>query len=183
MRFPFRSLPTVLVAALAIGVVACNQEASIPVDPGQSTGLTLSGKGKKSQSLEAQLLDLMANTNAALASDGAAFRLGKIEAISGNPDEAGITVLWKNVGNKQLAHDFVANRALDTTLLAQQRALVQRALDRVVQMLQLDRLREIVEHALRHGFRRRGRVVDGRQHDDAEIGVRIEGRRHDLHAR
>ncbi|HJR54503.1 MAG TPA: hypothetical protein VJ982_12425 [Gemmatimonadota bacterium] len=95
--------------ALALGLAACSQDGSTPVDPGQDTGLSLSGKGRNSQSLEVRLTDLMASTNAALATQGADFRLGKIEAISGDPEQAGITVLWKNVGNKQLAHDFVVN--------------------------------------------------------------------------
>ena len=102
-----RFVPRALAAALAIGMVACSQDAPTPVDPGQNTGLSLSGRGKDSQSLEVQLVNLLESSNAALASQGAGFRIGMIEAISGT-DEAGITVLWKNVGNKQLGHDFVS---------------------------------------------------------------------------
>lgn len=91
--------------AVALGIAACSQDASTPIEPTDTGGLRLSSVA----STEAEVMALLDNTNAALAGNGANYRVGKIEVISANPDEMGITVLWKNVGNKQLVHDFVPN--------------------------------------------------------------------------
>lgn len=90
-------------AALAIGLGACSQDTSTPLQPGDSGGLGLSSD----QNLEASLMNVLESANSALAARGANVRVRKIEAISGDPNEAGATVLWKNVGNKRLAEDFV----------------------------------------------------------------------------
>ena len=91
--------------AVALGIAACSEDASTPIDPTDSGGLRVSSAG----SVEAELISLLDNTNAALATNGANYRIGKIEANAGTSQEMGITVLWKNVGNKQLVHDFVPN--------------------------------------------------------------------------
>ena len=96
--------------ALSLGIAACSEDASTPIEPTDTGGLRLSGP-QTTESTEANLIKLLDNTNTALARKRADYRVGKIEAISGNPDEMGITVLWKNVGNKQLVHDFVPNDA------------------------------------------------------------------------
>ncbi len=96
--------------ALAFGLAACSQDGSTPVQPSDSGKLGLSGKRGGGDTSGAQVLDpaaVIVSTNAALAAEDAPYRLSMIETITDNPDEAGITVLWKNVGNKQLAHDFV----------------------------------------------------------------------------
>lgn len=56
----------------------------------------------------AHLTSIMDAINAGLESDGAPYRVSMAEALLG-PDEAGITVLQKDLGNKQLAFDFVPN--------------------------------------------------------------------------
>lgn len=100
-----RNVPAALAAMLALGLGACSQDVSSPVQPAdESAGLGLSS----APTLEANLMEILESTNAELAARGLAVRVRKIEAISGSPDEAGATVLWKNTGNKQLADDFVA---------------------------------------------------------------------------
>ncbi|HET6361543.1 MAG TPA: hypothetical protein VFH11_05745 [Gemmatimonadota bacterium] len=99
-----------VVTVLAFGLGGCSQDGSIPVQPDDSGSLgPAAGKGK-GESGGSQVLDpaaVIVSTNAALAAEDAPYRLSMIETITDNPDEAGITVVWKNVGNKQLAHDFV----------------------------------------------------------------------------
>lgn len=91
--------------ALMTGIAACSQDASTPIGPPESGRLGLSS----AESAEATLVNILESSNAALAAEGLPYRVGMIEAISGDPDEAGITVLWKDVGNKRLSHDFVPN--------------------------------------------------------------------------
>ena len=94
-----------LVAALAVGLAACNQDAPSPIEPA-GPGLTLS-KAPGSAGLVADLSRMLDDANRALAADGAPYRVLKVETISGSPDEVGVEVLWKDVGNKRLANDFV----------------------------------------------------------------------------
>lgn len=98
-------------AVLTFGLAACSQDSSTLLQPTDEGGLGLSARGGgKGGSSGSQILDpaaVIESTNAALAVADAPYRLSMIETITDNPDEAGITVLWKNVGNKQLAHDFV----------------------------------------------------------------------------
>lgn len=90
-------------SVLAFGLAACSQDGSTPLQPSDDGGLGLSS----SQSVEAQLMRMLDDANAAFAGQDAPYRVGMIEAMSGNPDEAGITVFWKDVGSKRLGHDFV----------------------------------------------------------------------------
>ena len=92
--------------AVALGLAACSDDASTPIDPTDSGGLRPSG-AQSTESTEATLIKLLDNTNTALAKKRANYRVGKIEVITANPDEMGITVLWKSVGSKQLVHDYV----------------------------------------------------------------------------
>jgi hypothetical protein len=103
MTGTLRRFPAVLVATLAIGVGACSQENFGPVDPATSGGLRTSAN----RALEAQLVGMLEGANSTLAARGANVRVLKIETISGDPREAGITVLWKDVGNKRVEDDFV----------------------------------------------------------------------------
>lgn len=62
----------------------------------------------QAQDVEAELAAMIEQTNLALLAEGANYRLGMIEYIAG-PDQVGGTVIAKDVGNKQLSADFVAN--------------------------------------------------------------------------
>lgn len=93
----------VLAGALAIGIAACSQDVSTPLEPADSGSLGMSSL----KTTEAILVDMLERTNTGLASQGAAYRVAKIEAISGDPSEMGITVLWKDVGNKRIGADLV----------------------------------------------------------------------------
>jgi len=100
---------TILLLAIAFGIAACSQDASTPIEPVDSGGLGLSAKanGKPSADLQAELAAMIDGMNGALAARSAPYRVLKIETISGDPSEIGITVLWKDVGNKRLEDDFV----------------------------------------------------------------------------
>ena len=99
---------TLLGAGIVFGVVACDQAPSGPSSD-RSGALELA-KGPPSKNQEPAALDpatVMNRTNAALASEDAPYRLGIIQTLSADSQPAGITLLWKNVGNKKLGHDFV----------------------------------------------------------------------------
>lgn len=98
-----RGIFSPLPLALAIGIAACSQDASSPLEPADSGSLGMS----RAETAEAVLVDMLERTNTGLASQGAAYRVGKIEAISGDPSQMGITVLWKDVGNKRIGTDLV----------------------------------------------------------------------------
>ena len=59
------------------------------------------------QSVDEEFAALIVQVNLQLAAEGADHRLGMIEYITGDPDKVGNTVLAHNVGNKQMALDFV----------------------------------------------------------------------------
>lgn len=72
--------------------------------PQQNAGLMKSSGSEA----EAQMLSLMDGVNAQLSANGADYRVGIVEYITGDgSDEAGATVIAKNVGNKQLTADFI----------------------------------------------------------------------------
>lgn len=100
---------TTLLLAIAFGIAACSQDGSTPIEPVDSSGLGLSAKanGKPGPDLQGELSAMIEGMNGALAARSAPYRVLKVETISGDPDEAGITVLWKDVGNKRLEDDFV----------------------------------------------------------------------------
>ena len=63
---------------------------------------------------------------------------------------------------------------------------MQRTLDSLVQVLELDRLHEVVHRAVRQRFGRGRRVVHGGQHHDRHVAINLRGQRHDFdtgHAR
>lgn len=93
---------------LVLAFAACNQSPTSPSGGAPSELSLARGTPPKTQ----PILDpaaVITSTNAALAVEGSSVRLAMIETISGDPDQAGITVRWKNVGNKMLAFDFVPN--------------------------------------------------------------------------
>ena len=67
--------------------------------------------------------------------------------------------------------DFLANEALDVSLLDRESAPVQHALDGLLQVGELDGLHQVVHRTGRQHFGRRRRVVDGGEHDDGELRI------------
>ena len=70
------------------------------------------GKGKGGESAPeddpaSAILAIMDGANAQLAAQGAGYRVAMAEYVTGEGDEAGATVISKDVGNKQLDFDFV----------------------------------------------------------------------------
>ncbi|MCH8063376.1 MAG: hypothetical protein IH861_12855 [Chloroflexi bacterium] len=53
------------------------------------------------------IVAIMDSVNAQLAAEGADYRIAMAEYVTGEGDEAGATVISKDVGNKQLGFDFV----------------------------------------------------------------------------
>lgn len=74
-------------------------------------GVVLAGKGggggSGGGSVEAGIRALMDDVNAQLEVQGAGYRVGVAEYITGEGDEIGATIISKDVGNKQLDFDFV----------------------------------------------------------------------------
>lgn len=107
------SLPTlrwsrlVVHASLFVGIAACGQSPYGPRSDDRSGALELAKGPPPKGSVVLDPAVVIESTNAALASEDATYRLSMIETISGDTAEAGITVVWKNVGNKELGHDFV----------------------------------------------------------------------------
>lgn len=63
----------------------------------------VSAQGEAAQAIVA----IMDSVNAQLAAEGADYRVAMAEYVTGEGDEAGATVISKDVGNKQLGFDFV----------------------------------------------------------------------------
>jgi len=87
---------------------ACSDDATAP--SGIDRDLEIAGKkapkGGSTASLDAALLSFGDRLNAALEADGSNVRLGVVEYLTAS-DEVGRTVFFRDVGNKQLAFDFV----------------------------------------------------------------------------
>ncbi len=103
-----RRLAFAAAAAVALGLAACDssmKETAVPdAEPG--TGPMFS----EAASPDVALTDIMDNVNVSLEGSGANYRAFIAEYITDVAGgEAGGTVLAKNVGNKQLGHDFVPN--------------------------------------------------------------------------
>lgn len=108
------------VAAILAGAMfsACQDTATTsPVSPaGAAVGVTpITGVPLAVTSATdpaSQLTSIMNSLNLRLAGDGAGYRVAMAEAITAaESGEAGITVIAKDVGNKQLDFDFVPNDA------------------------------------------------------------------------
>ena len=92
-------------AVVSLGLAACGDAASEPtaLAPDEASAASVA------QNATAQAMsDLMDEVNAGLAAEGAPYRLYMVEYVTGvESQEAGATVVAKNVGNKQLSADFV----------------------------------------------------------------------------
>ena len=104
----------VIAVLLTLGATACqNEETLMPQVDRSPTGLNridvdikTNGNARKAggQSITTEYLDAI---NDGLAASGVNFRVAIAEYVTGAGDEAGATVLSKDVGNMQLALDFV----------------------------------------------------------------------------
>lgn len=100
---------------LILGAAACQndeiqspqvQKSPLPMDAymGDETGSSSNARVSGSQSITSEYLDAI---NVGLASAGMDYRVVMAEYVTGAGDKAGATVVSKDVGNKQLALDFV----------------------------------------------------------------------------
>jgi hypothetical protein len=97
-----RFIPLAALAA-AVSLTACQEAGTSPEAEGPAPTL-----GKSGGDAGAAIAAMMVEMNVALEGDGANYRVAMAEAITAaESGEAGITVLAKNVGNKQLGFDFV----------------------------------------------------------------------------
>ena len=93
-----------VLAAIVLAFVACTDVAVAPDTDFEPAFARASGGGGSA----AGISDFMDAVNVGLAADGAAYRVAMAEYITdGESGEMGNTVIAKNVGNKQLGHDFV----------------------------------------------------------------------------
>jgi hypothetical protein len=93
-----------LVIAL-MAFISCSQEEPTAPESIQGGGTSLSKRGSEAAEAIAVMLE---DINAQLSADGADYRAAKAEVLtSSDGDEAGFTVIAKDVGNKQLGEDFV----------------------------------------------------------------------------
>lgn len=96
--------PFLIGSALVVLLAGCDAST-----PGVATDITVKAQSGADDP-EAQLSSILDAVNANLAADGAEYRAAMVEFVTGaGADEAGATVLSKDVGNKQLAFDFVPN--------------------------------------------------------------------------
>ena len=80
------------------------------------------------------------------------------------------------------SRDFLFEPLIQMAILEQHLAALERALHRPPQIGELDRLGEIIHRAALHAQCRAGRVVDGGEHQDREIGLDLERLGHEIHA-
>ena len=89
-------------AALSIALVACQDGSTAP----DEVGTPLFRRQASSDAANA-MAAIMDQANLALEAQGADYRVAMVEYVTGDGDEAGATVISKDLGNKQLAFDFV----------------------------------------------------------------------------
>jgi hypothetical protein len=101
-RFPLGKLA---VAAMVLGLAACEEPTSSTTSMNPTDTPSLA-----SAEAEQQLASIMDDANVALAARGENYQVAKAEYVTRvSGGEFGGTVLAKDVGNKQLADDFVPN--------------------------------------------------------------------------
>ncbi len=95
-------------ALVALTFVACQDGGVAPGEVDAPEVRKSSGGSSAADAADAALLALGDEINARLAEDGAGYRLGMVEWLAGpGSEEAGRTVFFSNVGNKQLPFQFV----------------------------------------------------------------------------
>lgn len=108
--------PTKLMAGTAalftIGVVAACSEAPVtsPADEASAATEFVGGgtvAARASSEAASQLTSIMDAINVGLEANGENYRVAMVEYVTGSGDEAGATLIQKDVGNKQLGFDFV----------------------------------------------------------------------------
>ena len=107
-----RALERMVIAlVVCMAAVACSEDPASLVSTQEET-LRLQGARASSDPVQAT----MEGINAALASEGKNYRLGVVEFYTaGDSDEQGRTVFFRDVGNKQLDHHFIAGDERRTT--------------------------------------------------------------------
>jgi hypothetical protein len=94
-----------LTAVMVLGLAACDEPTSNTTAMNETESASLA-----SAETEAELASFMDHVNAALAAEGKNFQIAMAEYVTGpGGQDFGGTVLAKDVGNKQLAADFVPN--------------------------------------------------------------------------
>lgn len=108
MRLKNLLRPAALLLTLPLIAVACSDDgAPMALDPLDQGGPTLAAARKQeNKALQQQLTQWLDDVNGSLAVQGAGVRAALISTI-GPPDDHGITVLWRDVGNKHIGIDFV----------------------------------------------------------------------------
>ena len=103
LRPPFMSM----FLSLPFIMLACSDETPTAVDTVTRGGPTLAAATALDQeTLRQELTQILDDVNGRLALRGADVRAALITTI-GTPEEQGITVLWRDVGNKHIGIDFV----------------------------------------------------------------------------
>ena len=100
------------------------------------------------------------------------------ECRRGNPLQA--VALAMELGGA--GRDLFLQPLVQMAILEMHLPALERALDGAAEIGELDRLGEIVHRAALHAERRAGRVVDGGEHQDGEIGLDLQRLRHEVHA-
>ena len=90
-----------------VTLVAC-QDATVAPSEVDSAEFKRGGGGGAAAVISA----MMDEANAGFAAAGVGYRVAMAEYVTGSGNEAGATVISKNVGNKQLGFDFVPFDAL-----------------------------------------------------------------------
>lgn len=107
MPWRARVRPLSVVLTLPFIIVACADDAPTALESVPLGGPTLAAaRAHDSEALKQELTQILDNVNGRLARGGADVRAALITTI-GPPDDHGITVLWRDVGNKHLGLDFV----------------------------------------------------------------------------
>lgn len=105
-------LTTLMIAAVAFVATACSEDVASPESSTPETQLAEQGQGAADVQRMSEdtriVFDLLVDINDRLAVEGAPYRAAYAEWMAGpDSEEAGQTVFFRDVGNKQLALDWV----------------------------------------------------------------------------
>lgn len=108
MRLKARHWPATVILALPFVMMACStDDAPTALDTDDLGGPTLAAAKKvQNQALRQELTRWLDDVNTGLALEGANVRAALVSTI-GPPEDQGIDVLWRDLGNKHLGIDFV----------------------------------------------------------------------------